>query len=242
MVYPLRLTITNPSFESGTAPGTGWVTVNGTPAFGTVAPVPDPRGGSRYLTISSGGGAGSYRVRQDIAVPAGCLADVDAGLLSATMRFLWANYGAGNDIGFVEIAFLNGAGTVLATVSSGTFADSPQAWTQKAHTAAIPATTRTLRLILGGTWASGTAIDSYFDLVEADLVLATPPAGDVIQVYAESIGIVASGGRLTQAYAEALIETASPGRIVEAYAELIRSVADKPTTASGGTIVCIVAG
>lgn len=218
------------------------MTVNGTPGFGTVNPLPDPRGGSRYLIVSTGGGAGTYRIRQDIAIPATAQADIDAGVLSATLRCLWANFAAGNDTGFVELAFLDGGGSVISTATSTSFADAPKTWVPQAFTAAVPAGIRTLRLILAGTYVTGTAIDSYFDTVEAELVPATPPAAVVTQGYGELLAATASVARVSQLYTESLLATASSARIGQVYAELIRSVADKPGTAASGTVVCIVAG
>lgn len=241
-VYPLALTVANPGFKSGAAPGTGWVTINGTPGFGTANPLPDPRGGGRYLIVSTGGGASIYGVRQDIAIPAAAQADIDAGALSATLRCLWANFAAGNDTGFVELAFLDGGGTVISTAASPSFADSPKIWTAQAFTAAVPAGTRTLRLILAGTYVTSTAIDSYFDAVEAELIPTTGPAAVVTQGYAELVAVTASAARASQIYAETLLAVGSSARVAQVYAELIRSVADKPATASGGTVVCIVAG
>lgn len=240
--YPKRLAVTNPSFETGVAPGDGWTTVNGTPVFKITSPPTDIRGGSRYLQVANNGSAGSYRVRQDVAVPADCLTDVDAGLLSVSLRVLWSNFAAGNDIGFVEVAFLDVADALISTASSGNFPDSAQAWGLRAHTPAIPAGTRKLRLILGGTWVTGTSTDSYFDIVDAELVLSTPPAGDLVQLYGEALLEAPSPARAAQAYTEALLATASSGRAAQIYAELIRSVADKPATAGGGTIVCVVTG
>ena len=175
--YPKRLQVTNPSFETGAAPGDGWVTVSGSPVFRTSGPFPDPRGASRYLSVDNPGVSGTWRVRQDLVVPAECIADVDAGLLAASMRFLWSNWAAGNDIGFVELAYLDAADAILATAPSGNFPDSPQTWTPRTFTAPVPSGTRKVGLILGGTWTAGAATDSYFDLVEAELVLAGDPAG-----------------------------------------------------------------
>ena len=242
--YPRRLGLTNPGFEAGTAPGDGWTTVNGTPVFRTATPGPDQRGGTRYLHINNTGAAGSYRVRQDVAIPADCHADVDAGLVSASLRFLWANYGAGNDVGFVELAFLDGSEAVISTAASGSLGDSPQAWSQKAFTAAVPANARKVRVILGGTWASGTSTDSYFDAIELELIQTASAAADVQQLYAELIETTdTSAAQVVQIYGE-LIETTdeSFAQVGQLYAELIRSVADKPATAAGGTIVCIIAG
>lgn len=241
-IYPLRLSVTNPSFENGTAPGTGWVTVNGTPGFGTANPPPDLRGGNRYLIVSTSGGTGTYRVRQDVPLPAECWADIDAGLLSVTIRGLWANTAAGNDVGFVELAFLDGAGAVLATSASGAFPDSVQSWSAFGFTAAIPAGTRTLRLILGGTWVSGSAVDSYFDAIEAELILTATPAADLVQVYAERLGETPSIGRVAQVYTEALVAEGAAAGISQTYSELIRSIADRPISATGGTVVCIITG
>lgn len=242
--YPRRLSLTNPGFETGSAPGDGWTTVNGTPVFRIATPGPDLRGGARYLHVNNTGTAGSYRVRQDSAIPADCHADVDAGLVSASLRFLWADYGAGNDIGFVELAFLNAADAVISTAASGSLGDSVQAWSQKAFTAAVPANARKVRVILGGTWASGTSTDSYFDAIELEVVQTASAAADVHQVYAELIETTdASAAQVAQVYGELIATTDdSLAQVSQLYAELIRTTADKPATAAGGTIVCIIAG
>lgn len=241
-VYPLRLSVANPSFETGTAPGTGWSTVNGSPGFGTANPSPDPRGGNRYLVISTAGGAGSYRVRQDVPVPAEIWGDLDVGRLAATLRGLWANYAAGNDVGFVELAFLDGAGTTLAIAASGAFPDSVQSWSPFAFTASVPSGTHTLRLILGGTWTSGVSVDSYFDAIEAELVVSGAATASVAQMYAERLGDGASIVHAAQVYGEVLLNVPSPVRISQTNAELIRSVADNPATMAEGMIVCVIAG
>jgi hypothetical protein len=242
--YPRRLGLTNPGFETGAAPGDGWTTVNGTPVFRSASPGPDLRGGTRYLHVNNTGAAGSYRVRQDVAIPADCHADVDAGLVSASLRFLWANSAASNDIGFVELAFLDGTDAVILTAASGSLGDSAQAWSQKAFTAAVPANTRKLRVILGGTWASSSSTDSYFDAIELELIETTTAAADVHQLYAEMIATTdTSAAQVSQFYGE-LIETTddSLATVSQLYAELIRTTADKPATAAGGTIVCIIGG
>ena len=241
--YPRRLSLTNPGFETGSAPGDGWTTVNGTPIFRTSTPGPDLRGGARYLHINNTGAAGSYRVRQDVGIPADCHADADGGLLSASLRFLWANYGAGNDVGFVELTFLDGADAVISTAASGSLGDSAQAWSPKAFTAAVPVDSRKVRVNLGGTWASGSSTDSYFDAIELELIETASAAADVHQLYAELIETTdTSAALVAQVYGE-LIETTDEGlaQVNQLYAELIRSVADKPATAVGGTIVCIIA-
>jgi hypothetical protein len=243
-IYPRRLSLTNPGFETGSALGDGWTTVNGTPVFRSTTPGPDLRGGARYLHVNNTGAAGSYRVRQDVAIPADCHADADGGLLSASLRFLWANYGAGNDVGFVELTFLDGADAVISTAASGSLGDSAQAWSQKAFTAAVPANTRKLRVNLGGTWASGSSTDSYFDAIELELVQTATAAADVHQVYAELIETTdTSAAQVVQVYGELIVTTdESLAAVSQLYAELIRTTADKPATASGGTIVCIIAG
>jgi hypothetical protein len=242
--YPRRLGLTNPGFETGAAPGDGWTTVNGTPVFRSATPGPDLRGGARYLHVNNTGVAGSYRVRQDVAIPADCHADADGGLLSASLRFLWANSAAGNDIGFVELAFLDGTDAVISTTASGSLGDSAQIWSQKAFTAAVPANARKVRVMLGGTWASGTSTDSYFDAIELELIETATAAADVHQLYAELIETTdTSAAQVVQVYGELLATTdESLAAVSQLYAELIRSVADKPANAAGGTIVCIIAG
>ncbi len=64
------------------------------------------------------------------------------------------------------------------------------------------------------------------------------------QLYAELIETTdTSAAQVVQIYGE-LIETTdeSFAQVGQLYAELIRTTADKPATAAGGTIVCIIAG
>ena len=65
---------------------------------------------------------------------------------------------------------------------------------------------------------------------------------EVSQAYGELLIETVGSMRVSQTYAEALLTTASTLRVGQVYAELIRSVADKPATAAGGTVVCVVAG
>jgi hypothetical protein len=65
---------------------------------------------------------------------------------------------------------------------------------------------------------------------------------EVSQTYGELLIETVGPIRVSQTYSEALLTTASPARVGQVYAELVRSIADKPATAAGGTVVCIVAG
>lgn len=65
---------------------------------------------------------------------------------------------------------------------------------------------------------------------------------EISQAYGELLIETVGQIRVSQAYVEALLTTASAVRIGQVYAELIRSVADRPATAAGGTVVCVVAG
>ncbi|HRJ61848.1 MAG TPA: hypothetical protein PKZ99_11790 [Azospirillaceae bacterium] len=65
---------------------------------------------------------------------------------------------------------------------------------------------------------------------------------EVSQAYGELLVETVGPIRVSQIYAEGLLMTASTLRVGQVYAELIRSVADKPATAAGGTVVCVVAG
>lgn len=108
----------------------------------------------------------------------------------------------------------------------------------------MPANARKVRVLLSGTWASGTSTDSYFDAVELELIETATAAADVHQLYAELITTTDTGAaRVVQLYGE-LIATADDSltAVSQLYAELIRTTADKPATAWGGTTVCIIAG
>ncbi|HRJ60404.1 MAG TPA: hypothetical protein PKZ99_04405 [Azospirillaceae bacterium] len=65
---------------------------------------------------------------------------------------------------------------------------------------------------------------------------------EVSQAYGELLIETVGPIRVSQTYAETLLTTASAVRVGQVYAELIRSVADKPATAAGGTVVCVVVG
>ena len=65
---------------------------------------------------------------------------------------------------------------------------------------------------------------------------------EVSQAYGELLIETVGPIRVSQAYVEALLTTASSARVGQVYAELVRSVADKPATAAGGTVVCVVVG
>jgi hypothetical protein len=62
----------------------------------------------------------------------------------------------------------------------------------------------------------------------------------VSQAYGELLIETVGPIRVSQIYAEAVLTTISVVRVGQVYVELIRSVADKPAFAAGGTVVCII--
>ena len=99
------------------------------------------------------------------------------------------NTAASDEIGCVEIDFLLAASAPISTAAGGQSRRQP-AELVGAHlilTAAVPAGTRKIGLILGGTYLAGSTMNSHFDVVEAELALASPSAGELTQLYAEVV-------------------------------------------------------
>ena len=87
-----------------------------------------------------------------MGIPADCHADVDAGLLSASLRFLWANYGTGNDIGETELAAFDGIETQFRRGYLPSMISQRGGWDASQGT--LPATPRfgeTWQITAGGT-------------------------------------------------------------------------------------------
>lgn len=163
---PIRLTMTNPGAEAGTT--TGWTNVTGTLA-----------------AIASGGGilpyTGSYFFRagasattecyQDIAIPADYHAGIDAGAYKAVFTAFQAGY-TDADTGSMGLAFYSGAPALISSVQNENI--DAEVWERRTLGQAVPAGTRTIRVILYGVRASGTNLDAYWDNMSLDLVEVDP--------------------------------------------------------------------
>lgn len=156
--YPYVLTITNPSFSSGT---TGWTTLVG--------------GG--LGTYGSGGNDGGAYVRagssplnqsgQIIDLPSDVLADVDAGLLSLLISCWQSGFSSDSDSGSASVEFYDaaaGGGNLIGMRATG-FYDGPNApsWAERTGNMWVPPGARSLRLCLRGVRSGGTNNDAYFD-------------------------------------------------------------------------------
>lgn len=156
--YPYVLTITNPSFSSGT---TGWTTLVG--------------GG--LGTYGSGGNDGGAYVRagssplnqsgQIIDLPSDVLADVDAGLLSLLISCWQSGFSGDSDSGSASVEFYDaaaGGGNLIGMRATG-FYDGPNApsWAERTANMWVPPGARSLRLCLRGRRSGGTNNDAYFD-------------------------------------------------------------------------------
>lgn len=157
--------LVNPGAEAGDT--SGWTSTLGGLAVRTANPAPFE--GAYYFM---GGTAAETLAHQDVAVPAEKEAAVDSGLAKA--RVAWRqNSFAGADQAEMRLEFYDAALVQLgATVAAGLQA--PSAWTARTLEAAIPAGTRTVRLVQRMVRASGNNNDGYIDAIALDLAEPIP--------------------------------------------------------------------
>ncbi|MBV6403402.1 MAG: metallophosphoesterase family protein [Flavobacteriales bacterium] len=112
---------------------------------------------------------------QDVSIAVHATA-VDAG--TATVRYggWFANW-QGSDLPRMELEFRDGGGVVLGGAPQ--IGSNTATWTQVMSDVAVPAGTRTVRVVLTGTRQAGTDNDSYFD----ELYLRLSPAGACSEPY-----------------------------------------------------------
>jgi hypothetical protein len=164
--YPYQLILTNPGAESGDA--SGWTADAGSLAAQTTQGGVNPHSGSYFFTAYQ---SAAMEVHQDIALDASLLDDVDANLLRLTFSAWQAGYSADADTGRLRVTFYDGSSTLLAIADTATY-DGGASWVQKTIETFVPPGTRTIRLVMIATRASGTYCDAYFDDLEAHLDLA----------------------------------------------------------------------
>jgi len=162
--YPIRLrqttyglSITNPGSESGVS---GW-----TSSLGTLiskvggSGFPAARTGSNYFAFSNNSNGMAY---QDVAVPGGANAVVDAGTATAVISYWQAALAANNDKGRIDLEFFDAGMVSLGTVTNPD--NSPgAAFVNYIASGTIPALTRTIRIKLVGTWVTGSSCDALFE-------------------------------------------------------------------------------
>ncbi|MDE2384366.1 MAG: RHS repeat protein [Alphaproteobacteria bacterium] len=138
----VALALANPGAEAGNV--TGWTSLNSTSPVTLATGSPCA---SAYCFTGSGTtnppSSLPLIAYQDVAVPAGNIAEVDAGKRAATVS--WNQFNSYNrDEATVRMLFLDASGTVLASGEAA-----PQllpAWTVRSKTLPLPALTRTIRV------------------------------------------------------------------------------------------------
>lgn len=168
-------TIVTPT--SWTTSGTLTAVRYGSPGgFPTAAVASGIRGGANFL---SGGNAALSTAEQTIDV-GGSAAEIDAGDVKARLSAYLGGYSTQSDAARVEVQFLSAASATLGQVRVGpvTPAQRNSATTliQQSTEAAVPATTRQLRVVITATRTSGGYNDGYADNVSIELTPASGPA------------------------------------------------------------------
>ena len=116
-----------------------------------------------------GYGASPVNAYQDIAIPAGNTAEVDAGSRAATVTWRQSSKTTYSDFGDVQLEFRDTGGTVLGKTGLGVVAFN--AWNQRSYTAPVPAGTRTIRVRMNMVRHVSEAYnDAYIDDIALSLV------------------------------------------------------------------------
>ncbi|PHI21917.1 hypothetical protein CEQ90_01105 [Lewinellaceae bacterium SD302] len=153
--------LSNPGGENGT---TNWTASTGSIESLTSGECDgvNPFAGSRYFAVGGlceGNETSFSEAVQNIDV-SGFAGDIDGGGFFASFGGHLSNFN-GNDRPAMRLEFLAASGASLATTGELTTLSS--SWIALENTVTIPATTRSINVLLTGTRNSGTDNDSYFD-------------------------------------------------------------------------------
>jgi hypothetical protein len=174
--YPYALTITNPGAETGNT--SGWTDVTsalGVRTTGTGG-LASHSGGWYFIATASGASAECY---QDIALDSSLYSDIDAGLLRIRFDGWHAGSGSDSDNGKLTITFLDVSSAAIGGERAQDNIHTGAAWVKRTLLVLVPPNTRTVRLGMKGTRTGGTALDSYWDDLAAQLELASSALGVV---------------------------------------------------------------
>jgi hypothetical protein len=107
-------------------------------------------------------------IYQNVAVPAGILAQVDDATMAAELSWQQKNVGTDNDPSGAVLAFLDGSGSAIgAGFESELLSWSTTDWHARFHYADVPPGTRSIRVKLQAERLTGSAFDAYFDAVHS---------------------------------------------------------------------------
>ncbi|MFT3673511.1 MAG: RHS repeat-associated core domain-containing protein [Aestuariivirga sp.] len=177
----VTLTVLNPDASGGTANWTNSLGALGTKTTGACAASACFTGGTSAQTIAY----------QNIAVPVGNTAEVDAGKRAVTLQWSQAANGVTEDAAAMRVVFLDGSGNTLGSGPSAIII--LKNWTQRALQYPVPANTRTIRLVMMMNRYVGSANDGYVDNIAVKLIAdgsaAALPYLRITNPDAESSGI-----------------------------------------------------
>jgi hypothetical protein len=183
--------VKNPGAEEG--PGSpnstqapaipGWTTTPsftavkyGASSFPTTALSAQIGGGQNFF---AGGPNNARSTATQTVDVAGAAAEIDGGKVQALLSALIGGFESQEDNGIVEAFFLKADGSQLGSVKIGpvTAADRGSKTTllPRSATGAVPAGTRSIRVIVTATRASGSYNDAYLDNLDLELKLSASP-------------------------------------------------------------------
>lgn len=183
------------SFQTGASTFWGNVLLNGdaqggianwTATAGVIESLTDgecagiaPYQGTRYFAVGAlcvDNAFGS--AYQDVSIAAQAAA-VDAGTATVRHGGWFANW-EGSDLPRMELQFRDNGGATLGTAPP--IGSNTGTWTQVLSDVAVPAGTRTVRVVLTGTRQAGTDNDSYFDELYLKLSIANACSEPYVRV------------------------------------------------------------
>ena len=195
------LTIVNADAETGPVTGTisGWT--NAVSTLPVVISTGAPCSTTSRCFVSGVYTAGYSIAYQDIVIPSGNVAEVDNGLRAATVSWLQAaksSGGASEDLGSVELQFLDGASALVGVNRS--IVRVGRNWEARSRTVPIPFGTRTVRLRMifrnsnKGAYVDGIAVKLIGNgsaAIKPYLTVTNPNAlGGVTTGWTQSSGII----------------------------------------------------
>jgi hypothetical protein len=159
-----ELTITNPGAESGSM--TGWTSDGKSPT--TSAQAVNPHTGS-YSFVPNSPITGESYSYQDVAIPSGWEADVDAGSVRAALLYWTMSSSTAGCQARVWLAFYDSVPALISTSDTAEFFENAViAYFPRGQVATVPTLTRYVRIFLWG--AKGTAQGKRMDDVELHLL------------------------------------------------------------------------
>lgn len=159
------LTITNPSAEDYL---NGWTVSAGGFGDDDVHGGVTPYRGDNFFR-ADGALDSVCEMYQDLAVPSGEHATIDAG--SGAFRVQWAQANPNSDgDGYVELEFFDSGMVSLGTDRSAEITVTPEGtWEIRRFSGAVPVNTRTIRLKIGANKLANIYADTCFDSIAADV-------------------------------------------------------------------------